>query len=165
MLGEWIFTPGKFCQRAFTQRRFMIHTYQSWKRTYTDRHTHWNKGKFEEHHILLEAAYCRHGALCVFISVFSGCTWVGRNSFLKARARHPAVSPIGLLLFLFCCCFNIAFTGSLTWEQSAWIYCSSNAIFPRKGDLHSRCGESVIVSLQSPPPPTTYCAAYLQPFS
>lgn len=68
----------------------------------------------------------------------------------KREAWHPAASSIGLLLFLFSCCTNIAFLGLLTWEQSAWIYCGCNAVFPWKGDLHSRCDESVRASW--PPP-------------
>lgn len=145
MLAGWIFTLGKFCQRGFTQRHcLMIRTFQK------NTHTHRNKHRFREHFTSLEVAYCKHGALCVFCSVFSGCLWFGYNSFLKAKAWHPTASPVGLLLFLFFCCSHIAFHGLLTWEQSAWIYCSCNAIFPRKGDLHSRCEESVIASV--PPP-------------
>lgn len=60
---------------------------------------------------------------CVSSALYSAAAYgFGYNSFLRAPARRPAASPIGLLLFLFLCCSNIAFPGSLTWEQSAWIF-------------------------------------------
>ena len=144
MLGGWIFTLGKFCQRGFTQRHcYVIHTH-------TNTHTH----REITTNLSNTSRRCKSRTagvgFCVSSALYSAAAYgFGYNSFLRAPTRLPAASPIGILLFLFLCCSNIAFHGSLTREQSAWIFTAAVIPFfppqPQERVTSTRrCGESVI---------------------